>query len=162
MKILVTLDGSTLSESVLVPASNMAKTLGAEVHLMRVGEPPPQPPASRRVEGGILHSIPTVVYREPVETYDQTIERAERELREYLEDKGKAFAGNPLTYKVALADDAAAEIIRYASREKFDLIIMATHGRSGLAAAVQGSVASEVVRSAVCPVMLVHPRSVST
>jgi nucleotide-binding universal stress UspA family protein len=63
----------------------------------------------------------------------------------------------PLEVHVALSQGApAAEIVRFADEGKFDLIVMGTHGRTGLAHVLQGSVAEYVVRRASCPVMTVH------
>ena len=50
----------------------------------------------------------------------------------------------------------ADEIVRYADARDIDLIIMGTHGRSGIAHLLMGSVAEHVVRSAPCPVLLVR------
>jgi universal stress protein A len=53
----------------------------------------------------------------------------------------------------------AEEIVRYADARDVDLIIMGTHGRSGVAHLLLGSVAEQVVRTAPCPVLLVrHPK----
>ena len=52
--------------------------------------------------------------------------------------------------------DPARSIVRYARDNAFDLIVMGTHGRSGIAHLVKGSVAEEVIRGATCPVMTVH------
>jgi universal stress protein A len=49
------------------------------------------------------------------------------------------------------------EIIRYARTQEIDLIVLATHGRSGLAHVIIGSVAESVVRTAPCPVLTVRP-----
>lgn len=49
------------------------------------------------------------------------------------------------------------EIIRYARKHDIDLIVMGTHGRSGLAHVLMGSVAERVVRKASCPVLVVRP-----
>lgn len=50
------------------------------------------------------------------------------------------------------------EIIEYARTHEIDLIIMATHGRTGLAHALLGSVAEKVVRKSPCPVLIIkHP-----
>ena len=49
------------------------------------------------------------------------------------------------------------EIIRYAKSNDIDLIIMATHGRTGLAHIMIGSVVEKVVRKAPCPVLTVRP-----
>jgi len=50
------------------------------------------------------------------------------------------------------------EIIRYAREHAVGLIVMATHGRSGLGHVLIGSVAEKVVRKAPCPVMTIRPR----
>lgn len=49
------------------------------------------------------------------------------------------------------------QILRVAKRPRCDLIVLATHGRTGLAHAVMGSVAENVVRRAPCPVLTVRP-----
>jgi nucleotide-binding universal stress UspA family protein len=49
------------------------------------------------------------------------------------------------------------EIVRYARTHEIDLIVLATHGRSGLAQVLIGSVAESVVRTAPCPVLTVRP-----
>ncbi len=49
------------------------------------------------------------------------------------------------------------EIIRYARENDIDLIVMGTHGRSGLAHVLLGSVTEKVVRKAACPVLTVRP-----
>lgn len=50
----------------------------------------------------------------------------------------------------------AAELVKLARDRGIDLIIMGTHGRSGFARAIVGSVADKVVRTASCPVLVVH------
>jgi nucleotide-binding universal stress UspA family protein len=52
--------------------------------------------------------------------------------------------------------DAATEILRVASADGGDLIVMATHGRSGMERLVMGSVAEAVMRHAACPVLVVQ------
>jgi nucleotide-binding universal stress UspA family protein len=49
------------------------------------------------------------------------------------------------------------EVVRYARSQGIDLIVLATHGRSGLAHVIIGSVAESVVRTAPCPVLTVRP-----
>jgi universal stress protein A len=53
------------------------------------------------------------------------------------------------------------EIVKVAAAEKVDLIVIATHGRTGLSHLVMGSVAERVVRTAPCPVMTVRPMAVT-
>jgi len=54
-----------------------------------------------------------------------------------------------------------AEIVNYATQENIDLIVMGTHGRSGLSHLVLGSVAEHVVRLAPCPVLTVRGTNVT-
>jgi nucleotide-binding universal stress UspA family protein len=55
----------------------------------------------------------------------------------------------------------ATAIIEMAEREDVELIVMATHGRTGLLRVLMGSVAEEVVRKAKCPVLTVKPAAVA-
>jgi nucleotide-binding universal stress UspA family protein len=62
---------------------------------------------------------------------------------------------------VLLDGDPAAEIVRYAQEMNMDLIVMGTHGRSGLERLLMGSVAEKVMRQATCSVLVVKlPRGV--
>jgi nucleotide-binding universal stress UspA family protein len=62
---------------------------------------------------------------------------------------------------VLLDGDPAAEIVRYAQEMNMDLIVMGTHGRSGLERLLVGSVAEKVMRQATCSVLVVKlPRGV--
>jgi len=65
--------------------------------------------------------------------------------------------GVPFTASVAVGRPAS-EIVRYAVREQMDLIVVGTHGRTGLAHVVMGSVAEAVVRTALCQVLTVRLR----
>jgi len=53
--------------------------------------------------------------------------------------------------------DAAAEIVRVAAEHKVDLIVISSHGRTGLGRMIFGSTAEAVVRHAACPVLVVKP-----
>lgn len=57
---------------------------------------------------------------------------------------------------VALDGDLATQIIAYPEREDFDLVAMATHGRSGIDRFVMGSIAEKVVRHTTKPVLLIR------
>ncbi len=50
------------------------------------------------------------------------------------------------------------EIVKYAEEHDIDLLVIGTHGRTGLAHALLGSTAERIVRKSKCPVMTVHPR----
>jgi universal stress protein A len=77
----------------------------------------------------------------------------------------KALAGVPdpqravgrKVVKAVIEGSPKVEIVRYARQHEIDLIVLATHGRSGLAHVIMGSVAESVVRTAPCPVLTVRP-----
>lgn len=68
-------------------------------------------------------------------------------------------AGPNLAVDHALLEgDTVDEIVRYASQHQVDLIVMGSHGRTGIPRVVLGSVTTQVVRHAACPVLTVRPK----
>ena len=70
---------------------------------------------------------------------------------------------NPGTAAVVRAvlrtpDGVATEIVRYAEQQGIDLIVLGTHGRTGLKHLVSGSVTESIIRAAPCPVLVLPPR----
>lgn len=65
--------------------------------------------------------------------------------------------GNPTVHHVVREGIAFVRIIEYAREANIDLIVLGTHGRSGLKHMLLGSVAEKVVRKAPCPVLTVRP-----
>lgn len=65
-------------------------------------------------------------------------------------------SGHPATLEVCQGG-AVQEILKYATAQDIDLIVIGTHGRTGLSHLLLGSVAEKVVRMATCPVLTVHP-----
>ena len=83
------------------------------------------------------------------------IEQVRQENRKNLEAFAKnRLAGVPVR-TAFLEGRPFVEIIRYARDHKIDLVVIATHGRTGLTHALFGSVAEKVVRKAPCPVLVV-------
>jgi nucleotide-binding universal stress UspA family protein len=112
----------------------------------------------------LLHVVAPVVAALPGETslpdtMQTDIDELAEACRERLEQTvGKlATNGRPVQHKI-LSGVPFVEIIRYARDAETDLIIMGTHGRTGLGHLLIGSVAERVVRKAPCPVLTVkHP-----
>jgi nucleotide-binding universal stress UspA family protein len=169
-KVLVTLDRSKPSEAVLPELEKLLQGSPAEVTLLTVGEPPR---ATRRRRAGPARPTPlasgplgpfTQGVMQPAppryaESRDQAVERKEHELLEYLQGLSPSVRESASKVDVvARLGSAERETIDFAREGSFDLIVMATHGRSGLSELVQGSVAEAVVRSGVAPVLLVRPR----
>jgi nucleotide-binding universal stress UspA family protein len=78
--------------------------------------------------------------------------RQEQEVREQLHQYASKEKGL-VVEECLLIGNAAQEIVRFATEEEADLIIMGTHGWTGLNRLVMGSVASHVARKAKCPVL---------
>jgi nucleotide-binding universal stress UspA family protein len=70
--------------------------------------------------------------------------------------KEAVTAGAPRATVDEIRGDAKTAIAEYASDRGFDLVVMGTHGRTGRAHSLVGSVAESTVRTARCPVMVVH------
>ena len=168
-KVLVPLDGSDLSEQVLPLVRELLDGGAEEATLFRVGQPPkatrlrrkglrrplPLAPLGGVFSGGVITATPAVY----AETKDQAIEREKHELLRYLDRAGRPLVttGRPVHGAVHIGDPAR-ELIDFAREGGFDLVVMATHGRSGLRRTLQGSVTAEVIRSGVAPVLVVRPK----
>lgn len=79
---------------------------------------------------------------------------AELAANESLQNLRPAYPGIRCTKKL-LHGDTAKEIIEYADKQAASVVVIGTHGRSGLLKLLMGSVAEEVVRDAKCPVIVV-------
>jgi nucleotide-binding universal stress UspA family protein len=163
-KILVTLDRSRVSEAVLPELRKLLDGSPAEVTLLTIGRPPR---ATRRPRGGPSWPTPLGAFADEIlqatppryaETKDQAVQRKEHEQLKYLDSLSAPIRETGSTVRLAgRLGEPAREIIEFAREGGFDLIAMATHGRSGLREIVQGSIAEAVVRSGVAPVLLVRP-----
>ena len=168
-KILVPLDGSTRSEQILPIAKDLLEAGVAEVTLFMAGE---APRATRQRRKGLRRPLPLatmagaapsgVIPATPpmyVETKDQAVERQEHELLEYLNKAGRPLVetGRPVHVAVHFGEPAK-EIIDFVKKGRFDLVVMATHGRSRLRKTLQGSVTAAVIRSGVAPVLVTRPK----
>jgi nucleotide-binding universal stress UspA family protein len=142
-RIVVPLDGSELAESALAHARVIAGCTGAEILLLRVV-----------FEGGLDY------YADPLAA-SSVQDRMEREAAAYLVQvaAGLEKEGLKVTTQVG-AGSAADGIIDYADRMQAELIAMTTHGRSGIARWLIGSVADKVARGANVPVLLIRPGKV--
>jgi nucleotide-binding universal stress UspA family protein len=85
---------------------------------------------------------------------EQLEDSAERELPQLADCE--EFHGLEVE-EVIVHGDAAAEIVRVAGERDVDLIVISSHGRTGLGRIIFGSTAEAVVRHASCPVLVVKP-----
>ncbi|MCI0713681.1 MAG: universal stress protein [Chloroflexi bacterium] len=140
-KIVVPLDGSTLAEQALPAALELAKAFDGQIFLLHVVTNYLVPPY------GIDYQLG--------ETFRDV---AIREAHEYLENmRGKLEATFSGTIHVKVIEGLVAEnILDYARFQNADVIVMGTHGRSGVGRWVFGSVAERVLRASICPVLLIR------
>ncbi len=169
MKIIATFDGSVLSESILPQLETLSALPGAEFVLLRVTDMPHgQPlaePGAPATGGSLAAGGASVVIGLPATEYaenkEQAIERTNAEMSDYLRSMAQRLpAGAQCRTEVILDGHPESAIVRFAITEDPDLIVMATHGHTGLVHMLFGDVAESVVRSGVAPVLLVHPDEV--
>jgi len=142
-RILVPLDGSTLAEQALPTAAALAKASGAELLLLQVL----QPLDDRNQE---------ILFKDADEAQAAFAEwRTNAEA--YLHQQAHPFQAAEMACRYqALLGDVAPTIIDTAADENVDLLVMSTHGRSGLRRWVYGSVANKVLRGVTCPLLLIR------
>ncbi len=137
-KILVPIDFSDYSKSALKYAVNFAKVFNAEMYLIYVVEPVIYPPDFSM--GQI--AIPSVTVEMDERAKEELTKLAQQEIPPDLKKHIIIKTGKPFV-----------EIIETADQEDIDLIIIATHGHSGVEHILFGSTAEKVVRKAPCPVL---------
>ena len=137
-RILVTLDQSQLAEQALPHAAAIAQAMDAVVELLSV---------VRVVDDDLMRAAGAA--------FDW--EAQKHATQEYLDGIKARVEGEGLRCTTAIRQgDVAEEIIRYCGEIGRTLVVMSTHGRSGLGRWVYGSVADRVLRYADVPVLLVR------
>lgn len=143
-RILVPTDFSECGNYALSHAASLARTFKSSIVCLNVIEP----------------IVPTVGYSgmtEPLpiaDIADQLEDSAERELPKLAEcDECVGLDVEELV----VHGEAASEIVRVARERDVDLIVISSHGRTGLGRILFGSTAEAVVRHATCPVLVVKP-----
>ena len=149
---LVPLDGSKFAESVLPHVETLAKQRGAElvnVNLLRVFEEP-------HVNADYPEASMNLTWKEHVE---RIRDHFKREAKQYLEGVQKRLTSAGLKVRPeVLMGNPADEIIDYAHRNHPNLVVMASHGYSGISRWEYGSVADKVLHGVSSPIFMVRPR----
>jgi nucleotide-binding universal stress UspA family protein len=142
--ILAPTDFSPHAEAAMRYACGLAERLGSTLHLLHV-LPDVVP----------VGPDPMLAPSLPPEYYTETEAQS-------LEALGKALHpdwGRPTSVEVAVRWGTAVEgIVGYASERSIDLIVLATHGRTGLKHVLLGSVAERIVRESPCPVLTIRSK----
>jgi nucleotide-binding universal stress UspA family protein len=160
VRVLVALDGSSLTETTLVPAAHLSKALSAPaqgmLHLARVIPWPP-------IEGTRQNEMTTTARAWAESDAKAYLERVEQRLRE-----GELAALDlSISTSVVVHEDVADTLMRMAERgeymddiegfDGFDIIALATHGRSGLQHWAVGSVTERLLGAIRLPILVVRP-----
>jgi universal stress protein A len=141
-KILLPTDFSNYSAAATKYACELATRFDAELHLLHTLE---------------LHLASTPGFGmgiAPPTYINESRAAAEKSLAGILDPK---WSAGRTVIQAVVEGSPKTEIIQYARKQNIDLIVLATHGRTGLAHVIIGSVAETVVRTAPCPVLTVRP-----
>jgi nucleotide-binding universal stress UspA family protein len=140
-RILVPVDFSANSERALHYAARLAGQVGASVELLHV------------VEDFTYGVLPEVYVPNLPDLMQETINNAVERMASL---KASVFPHGSDVDTVAYVGRPALTIVEHAKAGGFDLIVMGTHGRTGLPHLFMGSVAEQVLRAAHCPVLTVR------
>ncbi|MDP2957433.1 MAG: universal stress protein [Longimicrobiales bacterium] len=140
--IMVPLDGSPLSATILGPASELAKASGARLTLVHVV-------SSSAVLGTRIFPL-----------LPDDITPAMEKAREYLDDRAQELRARGLSVEIHVEEHEAPgrAIAAIADKLGADLIALATHGYGGLKRALLGSVADKVLRGSPLPLLVQRPK----
>jgi nucleotide-binding universal stress UspA family protein len=134
-KILVATDFSATSNAAVALATSLARQQGAQLLIVHVQESP-------LVYSGV--------------EFDYRPEEPREEMLRQLQEVAPTDVSVPYEHRL-IAGVPGPAIVAVAQKENADLIVIATHGRTGISRALMGSVAEEVVRKATCPVLTIKP-----
>ncbi len=144
-RILVPLDGSARAEQAIPTAGRIARATGGSVVLLRATLPP------------VDYGYGPYMLRPAFTVLDQGVQEALEEATHYLERVAtSSYLAGVKTEVVAETGSAAAMIFSVIEAKNIDLIVMCTHGDTGLKRWVLGSVAQKVAHHAPVPVLVLH------
>lgn len=142
-KIIVPLDGSDLAAEALVHARELARRLDLPIHLVRV------------VDAYVLNRIGATGLAFDYGTVTELVEEEDQDATAFIDQQVATLRREGLDVTGAVVHGPVASAI-VASAEPDDLIVMASHGRTGIQRWFLGSVAEEVLRQATVPVLLIR------
>jgi nucleotide-binding universal stress UspA family protein len=145
-KIMVPLDGSKLAECVLPHVETIARGCGsAQVVLIQAVEPLAIP------YGREISHLKTIEQATAFEAHNRS------DAESYLRSVAAKFYEGGITSSIEVIIGKAAEAMSdYATKNGVDLVVIATHGRSGLSRWVWGSVTDRLIRAICVPVLIIR------
>jgi nucleotide-binding universal stress UspA family protein len=146
-KILVCLDGSSLSEQIVPYATEVSRRFGSRVVLLQVLQIP--------------SSLAAASAQGAENVIEEELRRLSYEAHQYLEGIAAQMKDKGVPAEVSVIEGTPGDaIVEYASQSGIELIVVATHGRKNIGRLVFGSVADHVMRHSFIPVLSVKPEEV--
>lgn len=148
-RVLVALDGSPLAERALGPAERLVAP-GGKLTLVQVVAP-----------GAVGASVQAAYVADPYAAQQlarlirETVDRPRLIAQAYLERVASSVRRRDIAVETLVLEGDAADRLVEAAKAA-DLVVMTTHGRTGLARALLGSVTEQVVRRSPGPVLVLH------
>lgn len=150
-KIVVPLDGSVFAEQALPHAEAVAVRGETEIHLISIA------PMLEDQGLAAVDLYPVYVYHDYLVDQTQETQRIRTELQDYLNQVAARLRATGFDALISIRfGQPADEILAYAQELGCDIIVMSTHGRSGVGRWVYGSVADKVLRGSKIPVLLIR------
>jgi len=144
-KILVPLDGSKLAEAALHHAESLAGRYGATLILLSVVTAP---------------TINTGPGMETVQLFETEFEARRQEAEQYLQHLSNSLSKRNIQVRTAIKlEPVVGSIVAQANESVVDLVVIASHGRSGLGRVFFGSVAAGVLNRIEQPLMVIRSAS---
>ncbi len=146
-RIAIALDGSHLGEQILEPALAFGRIFDADYTLIRV------------VDVVVAGGIPDMV--RPLELEHDMLHRRVQAAERYLDDIAQRLRleGARVRTRVLVELQPAQAILREIHTQHYDLVALATHGRSGLRRLLTGSVTDKILHGITIPALVCHPRT---
>ncbi len=138
------IDFSDASHAAMEVAADLARRFGAELVLLHA-----YPIPGYTFPDGSIVASPRMM--------QDLADQAQRHLEAWAADAARIAGAAAVTTEKAVGEPAS-EIVSFARARAIDLLVLGTHGRSGIEHALMGSVAERVVRKAQCPVLTVRSR----
>lgn len=143
-KVLFPTDLSDAAAEAQLYACALAEQFGAELHILSVMQDmamvSPDP------------NMPWVIPASSLEEIRLSLESALKAIPDAKWAEGRTI------HRVLRSGTPFLEVVKYAEEQDIDVIVVGTHGRSGLTHMLLGSTAERIVRKAPCPVLTVHPK----
>jgi universal stress protein A len=143
-RVLFPTDLSDAAAEAQLYACALAEQFGAELHVLTVIQ-----------DMNLVSPDPNMPWAIPASSLEEVRQSLESSLLKIPES---AWAARHHVHRAIRSGVPYLEVVKYAQEHEIDVIVVGTHGRTGLTHLLLGSTAEKIVRKAPCPVLTVHPK----